>query len=62
MKDPVVKFSSIQVSEFLDVMEKHNLYLDIESDAKTSAMFSDLLIAMTLSLDSNQVDAYSQSL
>ena len=62
MSKPVVKFSSIQVSEFLDVMERHNFYLDIESDAKASEMFSELLIVMTLALDEKQVEAYSQAL
>jgi len=62
MNKQVVKFNSIQVSDFLTTMEKHGFYLDIESDAQASAMFSELLIEMTLSLDTEQVDAYSQAL
>ena len=62
MNKQVIKFNSIQISDFLTTMEKHGFYLDIESDAKASAMFSELLIQMTLSLDTEQVESYSQAL
>ena len=46
MKGSIIKFNSIQISDFLTLMERHDLFLDIESDAQASIMFGELYAAM----------------
>jgi len=45
-----IKFTPMQVSDFLTIIEKHGIDILIDSDAKASTMFSDLLISMARAL------------
>lgn len=52
-----IKFNCIQISNMLDVLEKHGIEPNI-SDAEASQMFSELLIVSSRELDSEQAEAY----
>ncbi len=52
-----VKFNCIQISNLLDVLEKHGIEPNL-SDAEASQMFSELLVTSARELDSEQADAF----
>jgi len=57
-----IKFTPMQVSDFLTIIEKHGIDILIDSDAKASTMFSDLLISMARALNQEQAAIFHNEL
>lgn len=56
-KQQAIKFSCIQVSKLLDVLEKFGIEPNM-SDAHASAMFSELMVTGAKELDPDQVNDF----
>lgn len=57
-----ITFTEDQIQEFLEVFEKHGIYLGMPKDEATSKLFSELLYIMSISLTPEQVDLYNKML
>ena len=53
-----IKFTPLQVSDFLTTIEKHDIDISIDSDAQASTMFSALLFNMARALDQDQANIF----
>ena len=57
-----IKFSSHQVLEMADVLEKHGLDFSFTSDAEAGEFFSELLIKSVRLLNEQQAEQYHNAI